>query len=45
MDWITILEIIAMILTVVILFALLKELKKNIKDSNNGKKNERCDLD
>lgn len=45
MDWLTMIEIIGMILTLMVLFTLLKELKKTIKDSNNGKKNERCDLD
>jgi len=39
------LEIIGMIFTAMVLFTLLKELKKTIKDSNNGKKNERCNLD
>lgn len=45
MDWMTILKIIGFILTIVVLFALVKELKKTIKDANNGKQNERCDLD
>ncbi|MFT7824668.1 MAG: hypothetical protein ABXS92_07890 [Sulfurimonas sp.] len=45
MDWLTMLEIIGMIFTAVILLAILKELKKTIRDSNNGKQNERCDLD
>ncbi|MBD3791719.1 MAG: hypothetical protein IE918_06160 [Campylobacterales bacterium] len=45
MNWLTMLEIIGMIFTAMVLFTLLKELKKTIKDSNNGKKNERCNLD
>lgn len=45
MNWINELEIIGLILTVVMLFALVKEIKKTIKDSNDGKQSKRCDLD
>ena len=45
MNWINGLEVVGLIITAGLLFALIKELKKNIKDSNNGKKSERCDLD
>lgn len=45
MEWITGLEIVGMLITIGLIFALLKELRKNIKDSNNGKKSKRCDLE
>lgn len=45
MNWLTILEITGMVITVGLLFLLMKELKKNIKDSNDGKVSGKCDLD
>jgi hypothetical protein len=45
MEWIGGLEVIGLIVTTGLLFALVKELKKNVKDSKNGKKSEKCDLD
>jgi hypothetical protein len=45
MEWINGLEVIGLIVTAGLLFALVKELKKNIKDSNDGKQSEKCDLD
>lgn len=45
MDWLTILEIGGILITVGLLFFLIKELKKNIKDSKDGKVSGKCDLD
>ena len=45
MDWMRGLESIAFIITLVLLWLLAKEIKKSIKASNNGEKNDRCDLD
>ena len=45
MEWINGLEVIGLIITAGLIFALIKELKKNIKDSNSGEQSERCDLD
>ncbi|MEA3433358.1 MAG: hypothetical protein U9R13_02130 [Campylobacterota bacterium] len=45
MDWLTILEISGILITVGLLFFLIKELKKNIKDSKDGKVSGKCDLD
>lgn len=45
MEWINVLEVIGLTITVGLIFAIGKELKKSIKDSNDGKQNGRCDLD
>ena len=45
MDGFLILKIAAAAATLWILFKLIKELGKSIKESNNGKTSERCDLD
>lgn len=38
-------EFVGFIITLVLLWLIFRELKKSIKDSNNGKKNDKCDLD
>jgi len=45
MDGWAIIKIIGMLLTLVFLFFLLKELIKSIKESNNGRVSDKCDLD
>lgn len=45
MDGIFILKIVAAVATLWILNKLIVELGKSIKESNNGKTSERCDLD
>ncbi len=45
MDWLTLLEIGGMVFTVYLIFLLLKEFKKSIKESKEGKVSGRCDLD
>ncbi|WP_296824364.1 hypothetical protein [Sulfurovum sp.] len=45
MDWISIIKIVGMITTVIFLGFLIKELRKSIKESNEGKVSDRCDLD
>ncbi len=45
MDWLTLLEIGGMVFTVYLIFLLLKEFKKSIKESKDGKVSGRCDLD
>jgi len=45
MDWLTIVIVIGMILTLIFVGFLLKELKKSIKESNEGKVSKRCELD
>lgn len=45
MDGWTIIKIVGMLLTLVFLFFLLKELIKSIKESNNGRVSDKCDLD
>jgi len=45
MDWIGTLEIVGMIATVIFLGFLIKELRKSIKQSKEGKISDRCDLD
>lgn len=45
MIWLYILELIGMILTAWIIFLLVKELRKSIKESNEGKVSDKCDLD
>lgn len=45
MDWLTLLGIGGMFLTAYIIFLLIRELKKSIKESNEGKISGRCDLD
>jgi len=45
MNWLTILEISGVVITIGLLFLLMKELKKNIKDPNDGKVSGKCDLD
>ncbi len=45
MVWLRVGEIIGAVLTVVILYFLIKEIKKSIKDSNSGKISDKCELD
>ena len=45
MDWISIIKIIGMVATVIFLGFLIKELRKSIKQSKEGKTSDRCDLD
>ena len=45
MDWLTLLEIGGMVFTVYLIFLLLKEFKKSIKESKEGRVSGRCDLD
>ena len=45
MDGWAIIKITGMLLTLVFLFFLLKELIKSIKESNNGRVSDKCDLD
>jgi len=45
MDWITVLEIGGMAFTAYLIFLLIKEFKKSIKESKGGKVSGRCDLD
>jgi len=45
MDGLTIIIAIGMILTLVFIGFLVKELKKSIKESNEGKVSKRCELD
>ena len=45
MDWLTLLEIGGMVFTVYLIFLLLREFKKSIKESKEGKVSGRCDLD
>jgi hypothetical protein len=45
MDWLTGIKIIGMIATLIFIGFLIKELKKSIQESNEGKVSKRCDLD
>ena len=45
MSWIGILEIVGILITALLLVLIFKELKKSIKESNNGKQSDKCDLD
>jgi len=45
MDWITLLEIGGMLFTAYLIFLLIKEFKKSIKESKEGKTSGRCELD
>jgi hypothetical protein len=45
MSWIGILEIGGVIITVLLLILIFRELKKSIKESNEGKQSDKCDLD
>jgi len=45
MLWMTIGKIIGAIFTIIILYLLIKELRKVVKDSNSGRCSDRCDLD
>lgn len=45
MDWITLLEIGGMLFTAYLVFLLIKEFRKSIKESNEGKVSGKCDLD
>ncbi|WP_457607663.1 hypothetical protein [Nitratifractor sp.] len=45
MLWMTIGKIIGGILTLIILYLLIKELKKVVKESNEGRCSDKCDLD
>ena len=43
--WMTLGKIIAGILTLFILYLLIKELRKMVKESNEGRCSDKCDLD
>ncbi len=45
MLWITIGKIIGFIITIILLYLIIKELRKVVKDSNSGKCSDKCDLD
>jgi len=45
MWWMTLGKIIGAVLTLIILYLLLKELKKVVKESNEGRCSDKCDLD
>ncbi|MBD3790437.1 MAG: hypothetical protein IE885_08795 [Campylobacterales bacterium] len=45
MEWLHIVEIIGAAGTFWFLFLIIKELRKSIKESNNGKQSGKCDLD
>ncbi len=45
MNWITLFEIGGMLFTAYLIFLLLKEFRKSIKESKEGKVSRRCDLD
>ena len=45
MDWLTIVKIVGMTATLIFTGFLIKEFKKSIKESKNGKVSKRCDLD
>ena len=45
MDWLTLLEIGGMLFTAYLIFLLVKEFKKSIRESKEGKVSGRCDLD
>jgi|GEM_PF-698596 hypothetical protein len=43
--WFIISLIVGMVLTIGVLYLLIKEIKSSIKNSNDGKVSNRCDLD
>ena len=45
MDWFTLLVIGGMFFTAYIIFLLIKEFKKSIKESKEGRVSQRCELD
>ncbi|MCF6206890.1 MAG: hypothetical protein L3J47_08400 [Sulfurovum sp.] len=45
MDWLSVVKIVGMFLTVVFVGFLLKELIKSARDSKNGKVSGKCELD
>ena len=45
MDWIKILEIGGIVITVLLLVLIFKELKRSIKESKDGRQSDKCDLD
>lgn len=45
MLWMTIGKIIGFIITIALLYLIIKELRKVVKDSNSGKCSNKCDLD
>jgi len=45
MDWLTIVKITGMFLTVIFIGFLIKELLKSVKESKDGKVSGRCELD
>ena len=45
MDWIKYTKIIPAIITIVLIYLVIKYLKDAIKDDRNGKKSDKCDLD
>jgi hypothetical protein len=45
MDWLTVVEIAGMVATLIFIGFLIKEFKKSIQESKEGKVSKRCDLD
>jgi len=45
MWWLTVGKVIGAILTLLILALLIKELRKTVKESNEGRCSDKCDLD
>ncbi len=45
MDWITVVKIVGMIATLIFIGFLVKEFRKSIQESKEGKVSGRCDLD
>ena len=45
MDWLTILGIGGMLVTVLLVILLIRELRKSMKESNEGKVSGKCELD
>ncbi len=45
MGWLTVGKIIGAILTLIVLYLLIKELRKVVKESNEGRCSDKCDLD
>ena len=45
MNWLTAFEIIGMIITAIVIGLLIKELKKSIRESKEGKVSGKCELD
>ena len=45
MDWLTVVKIVGMTVTLVFIGFLIKEFRKSIKESKEGKVSKRCELD